>query len=278
MLSGQPSALLALLTAGNCRNPYRDTVENGSTLGKSGIHDPQPDPEPRLPTHTVFCSTTHTFRAPVRWRLFRHHCLWLGSWRNPHKRHRSWRQARKTGTVFSQIPRPRKSLKWPALPVTVTQSRRRPLAPTLSPALFSHPPFSAQCPGYVRCPQPSPNLSSQRRKILFFTEAIPCLHALLTGPAGPAFSFSASPWLFSPTPHQGEVKPIFSHLGSPLPFNSSTTGSHSFNGAGNPFRWCRSPTWSQKPHTGSHKAKFGFHRLFLVRFFYGREAKSLSSL
>ena len=22
-----------------CRNPYRDTVENGSTLGKSGIHD-----------------------------------------------------------------------------------------------------------------------------------------------------------------------------------------------------------------------------------------------
>ena len=42
---GQPGALLALLTAGNCRNPYRDTVENGSTLGKPDIHDPQLDPK-----------------------------------------------------------------------------------------------------------------------------------------------------------------------------------------------------------------------------------------
>ncbi len=28
-----------------CRSPYRDTVENGSTLGKSSIHDPQLDPK-----------------------------------------------------------------------------------------------------------------------------------------------------------------------------------------------------------------------------------------
>ena len=47
---GQPSALLALLTAGNCRNPYRDTVENGSTLGKSGIHDTQFDVKAPKPT------------------------------------------------------------------------------------------------------------------------------------------------------------------------------------------------------------------------------------
>ena len=46
VLGGQPSALLALLKAGNCHNPYLDTVENGSTLGKSGIHDPQLDPSP----------------------------------------------------------------------------------------------------------------------------------------------------------------------------------------------------------------------------------------
>ena len=45
VLGGQPGALLALLKAGNCCNPYRDTVENGSTLGKSGIHDPQLDPK-----------------------------------------------------------------------------------------------------------------------------------------------------------------------------------------------------------------------------------------
>lgn len=41
----QPGALLALLKAGNCHNPYLDTVENGSTLGKSAIHDTQLDPK-----------------------------------------------------------------------------------------------------------------------------------------------------------------------------------------------------------------------------------------
>ena len=45
VLGGQPSALLALLIAGNRRNPYCDTVENGSTLGKPDIHDPQLDPK-----------------------------------------------------------------------------------------------------------------------------------------------------------------------------------------------------------------------------------------
>ena len=49
----QPGALLALLKAGNCHNPYLDTVENGSTLGKSGIHDTQfdakaPKPAPQI--------------------------------------------------------------------------------------------------------------------------------------------------------------------------------------------------------------------------------------
>ena len=47
VLGGQPSALLALLTAGNRCNPYRDTVGNGSTLGKSGIYDPPLDPKAR---------------------------------------------------------------------------------------------------------------------------------------------------------------------------------------------------------------------------------------
>ena len=44
---GQPGALLALPKAGNCHDPYRDTVENGSTLGKSGIHDTQFDAKAR---------------------------------------------------------------------------------------------------------------------------------------------------------------------------------------------------------------------------------------
>lgn len=76
--------------------------------------------------------------------------------------------------------------------------------------------------------------------------------AAFAGLPGPTFSSSACPWFFSPTPHQGEMKPIFSHLGSPLPFNSSTTGSHSFNGAGNPFRWCHFPALASKSQTGSH--------------------------
>ena len=46
----QPGALLALLKAGNCHNPYLDTVENGSTLGKSGIHDTQFDAKAPKPT------------------------------------------------------------------------------------------------------------------------------------------------------------------------------------------------------------------------------------
>ena len=52
VLGGQPSALLALLIAGNRCNPYCDTVENGSTLGNFGIHDPQLDAKACLPTHT----------------------------------------------------------------------------------------------------------------------------------------------------------------------------------------------------------------------------------
>ena len=50
VLSGQPSALLALLTAGNRCNPYLDTVGNGSTLGKFGIHDTQFDAKAPKPT------------------------------------------------------------------------------------------------------------------------------------------------------------------------------------------------------------------------------------
>ena len=46
----QPGTLLALLKAGNCHNPYLDTVENGSTLGRSGIHDTQFDAKAPKPT------------------------------------------------------------------------------------------------------------------------------------------------------------------------------------------------------------------------------------
>ena len=50
VLSGQPSALLALLTAGNRCNPYLDTVGNGSARGKPGIYDTQFDAKAPKPT------------------------------------------------------------------------------------------------------------------------------------------------------------------------------------------------------------------------------------
>ena len=49
VLGGQPSALLALLTAGNRCNPYLDTVGNGSALGNpaSTTHSLTPSPSNR---------------------------------------------------------------------------------------------------------------------------------------------------------------------------------------------------------------------------------------
>ena len=51
-----------------------------------------------------------------------------------------------------------------------------------------------------------------------------------------------------------------------------TNGSHGSSGAGLGLWWCRSPTWRPKPHTGPHRAEFGFHRFFLVCFFCGSPA------
>ena len=62
---------------------------------------------------------------------------------------------------------------------------------------------------------------------------------------------------FTPPPKGGGAG-LFSHSGCLGLLDSSTAGSHRFNGAGNPFRWCRSPTWPAKSHTGSHRAEFGF--------------------
>lgn len=71
-------------------------------------------------------------------------------------------------------------------------------------------------------------------------------------PSWACFFFSAYPqFLLIPLSLNGDHT-SFSHLGSPLPFNSSTTGSHSFNGAGNPFCWCHFPTLVSKSQTGSH--------------------------
>ena len=44
----------------------------------------------------------------------------------------------------------------------------------------------------------------------------------------------------------------------PVLLDSPTTAPHGSNRAGNPFRWCRSPTRFSKPHTGPHRGKSCF--------------------
>ena len=70
------------------------------------------------------------------------------------------------------------------------------------------------------------------------------------------FGFSRQNEL-TPPPKGGGVG-LFSNSGCLGLLDSSTAGSHRFNGAGNPFRWCRSPTWPPKANTGPHRAEFGF--------------------
>ena len=90
-------------------------------------------------------------------------------------------------------------------------------------------------------------------------------------------AFSLFPSTCSTFPLRGKVG-LNSHPSCSARPNSSTTAPHGFNGAGNPSYWCRFPTRPTKPHTGPHRAEFGFHRLFLVCFGSGRVDKSFSSL
>ena len=173
VLSGQPSALLALLKAGNCRNPYLDTVGNGSALGKPGIYDPQLDPKALLPTHTF----------PPCWNL-------------------------------------RKSSKRPALPGAVIPGRCRSLAPTLSPAVFSHL---------------SPLLGFEE-----YVTVVGWTSRWLAGQFFPSASYPRS------------------SLGMSHRFISFTTGSRWPNRARLGPRWCCFPTRLPKPHTGLHRAEFLF--------------------
>ena len=100
--------------------------------------------------------------------------------------------------------------------------------------------------------------------------------AAFAGPPGPAFSvFPFARLLYlSPCGKGG----CFLPSSFALPLDVPTTGSHGPNGVENPFRSCRSPTLTQKSHTGPHRGGFGIHFLFLVCFCWGKAAKSCSSL
>ena len=101
-------------------------------------------------------------------------------------------------------------------------------------------------------------------------------HASIRCPCRPFwacfFLFLPIPQFFSATSLSGGEISFLSPGGWPLPPDSLTTGSHASNGAGLELWWCRFPRRPTKPHTAAHGGEFGFHRLFLVRFFCGSPA------
>ena len=161
---------------------------------------------------------------------------------------------------------------------------------TLSPALFSHPLFSAQCWGYVRCPQSAPNPSFDRREIPFSIEAISsfialplqarlgllflfllffCPSALRLLPMGrllvfphfglPGFPSREKPGAFTQEKTDASYPRV--SLGSCLWQLLLTTAPHGSNGVDSGLL--------SKLHTGVHRVEFGSHRLFFLVFLIG---------
>ena len=106
---------------------------------------------------------------------------------------------------------------------------------------------------------------------------LPSLQNGTQGHTGPSSVFVRKTYKFTPPPKGGGAGFCSSLgfrvlLGSCLWQPLATTGSHGSNRAGLLLPWCRFPTWPSKPHTGAYRGEFGFHRLFLVRFFCGSPA------
>ena len=147
--------------------------------------------------------------------------------------------------------------------------------PVLSPAwmglVFSHPgsPLSRIRPQLPHTPPTGPVTR------LAGVVSLPGLQNRTQGHTGASLGFLSR--TSSPLPLKGEGlgTTFLGSLGWPCSF---TTAPRWPNRAGLLLCWCRSPTQPSKPHTGSHRAEFGFHRLFLVRFGSGRVDKSFSSL
>ena len=133
-------------------------------------------------------------------------------------------------------------------------------------------------PGLCRCSRIRPQLAhtAPTGPVWGSTGVVP-LFGSQNRTQGRTRAFSLFPSTCSTFPLRGKVG-LNSHPSCSARPNSSTTSPHGFNGAGNPSYWCRFPTRPTKPHTGPHRAEFGFHRLFLVRFGSGRVDKSFSSL
>ena len=126
-----------------------------------------------------------------------------------------------------------------------------------------------------RLPQPSPNPSSERRKIPFSIEGYPMPQIVaFAGPSGPAFSFSAFLLPARPLVCVDGAGFLSSRFAAVL--DSFTTGSHGPNRAGLLLRWCRSPTSpSDRPRIAT-QGRVWFHRLFLLDFLGGNPASCRS--
>ena len=94
-----------------------------------------------------------------------------------------------------------------ALPGAVDPGRRRSLAPTLSPAVKSHPAFFAQCWSNVRRPQPSPSRPLSGGQFRSPSKVFCAPMRCLCRPTETCFSFSACslPLLFEFSPERSPV-------------------------------------------------------------------------
>ena len=128
-----------------------------------------------------------------------------------------------------------------------------------------------------RLPQPSPNPSSEWRKIPFSIEGYPMPQIVaFAGPSGPAFSFSAFLLPARPLVCVDGAGFLSSRFAAVL--DSFTTSSHGFNRPCLGLCWRRFPTPSPGRPQIVAQGRVWFHRFFLARFGVGRVDKSRSSL
>lgn len=183
--------------------------------------------------------------------------------------------------TFCGLSESRKSPKRPALPGAVISGRCRSLAPTLSPALFSHlPPLL----GFGRYVMVIGGLRANPRARFFLFHLRHFLVACLTPPPtgeGPGFVYLG----FSP----GEKPSAFPQekTGASYPRGSRgmsrrfiplTNGSHRSNGAFLELRWCPFSYSALKTAYGVTQGRVWVYRFFPVRSCSGRAEKSCSSM
>ena len=170
-----------------------------------------------------------------------------------------------------------------ALPGAVDPGRRRSLAPTLSPALFSHLPPLLDFRGICYGPAEKFSLACGPA---FFLLCLALSASFTPPPTGeglalpllsvPRFSIAEEPGALP----QEKTDTSYSKdsLSSCLWQLLITNGSHGSNGSGLAPRWCSLPYPAPKTAHRATQSRVWFYRFFFLPFCSSRVAKSRSSL